>query len=86
MSLLLHHLTPTAPVLAHLFATHISLKQTECARGVLDLVRRLGGSQRLHPLHAADADAAQLALAELECQLLSALGQEVKTALEDACR
>ena len=82
MSLLLHHLTPTAPVLAHLFATHISLKQTECARGVLDLVRRLC---RPHPLHAADADAAQLALAELECQLLSTLGQEVKTALEDAC-
>ncbi len=82
---LLPLLTPTSSVLAHLFAMHVSLKQTECARGVLALVRRLHARRRTS-LHAAHVSAEQPLLSELECQLLSALGQEVKTALDDACR
>lgn len=73
MSLLLPLLTPSPPVLAHMFATHITLKQTECSRAVLVLMRLL--RQRDNTSHDV----------QLECQLLSALGEEVKAALDDAC-
>jgi hypothetical protein len=94
MSHLLPLISPSPPVLAHAFATHIALKQTECARGVLVLLRQLSSSTatttaysscQLRQPSSARQEASVNPL-ELECELLAALGHEVKVGLEAACR